>query len=83
MDETSVTARASHVEPVNGALRMLFYALRAVFGEYGRMGAFTRTLPCLWRVNLCPVTGPILPITYRDRSQAIQAEIEWLEENWL
>ena len=83
LDDFSVIQRASHVEPVNGILRIVFFALRAMFGEYGSMAQFTRLWPCLWRVNLSPVAGPILPTVHRDRAQAIDAEISWLESNFL
>src|ERR1700722_3126134 len=83
VDESSTIRRASHVEPINAFLRIVFYTLRFLFGEYGRMGQFTRVWPCLWRINLSPVSGPILPTVYRDRQKAIQAEIGWLEANFL
>ena len=72
------TRRASHVEPNNFALRILFHGLRRVLGDKGRMSDFTRRWPILWRVNLSPVGGPILFIRYRDRQAAIRAEVEWL-----
>lgn len=83
LDESSTIRRASHVEPVNVILRCVFYTLRFLFGEYGKMGQFTRIWPCMWRVNLSPVNGPILPDVYRNRNQAINAEIVWLETNFL
>jgi len=83
LDATSTVKRASNVEPVSIALRGIFYALRAIFGEYGRVSDFTRIWGCSWRVNLHPVNGPILPGVYRDRQKAIDAEIVWLEENFL
>jgi hypothetical protein len=78
-----MTQRASHVEPVNVALRMLFYAIRSVSGNHGKLTEMTRHIPCLWRVNLSPVNGPILPTLYRVRYDAIQAEIEWLNVHFL
>lgn len=83
VDDSSSIKRASHVEPVNGFLRILFYMLRAMFGDYGITANLTRRMPCLWRVNLAPVNGPVLSDTYRDRQQAISAEIVWLETNFL
>jgi hypothetical protein len=83
LDATSTVKRASRVEPVSMVLRGLFYALRVVFGEYGRTGDWTRTWGCEWRVNLTPVNGPILPETYTIRQKAIDAEIIWLETNFL
>jgi hypothetical protein len=83
LEDSSLVRRASHVEPVNLILRFTFYVLRAMFGEYGRMAAFTRQWRIQWRVNLSPVNGPILPQTWTDRAQAINAEIDWLETNFL
>jgi hypothetical protein len=83
LDETSIINRASHVEPCFKPFRLAFYGLRAIFGEYGTVGQFTRLWPCLWRVNLSPINGPILPNIYRDRLQAIDAEIVYLENHFL
>ena len=83
LDDTSIVRRASHVEPRNLFLRVLFYTLRGICGEYGRIEEFTRTWVCVWRVNLAPVNGPILPAVYYNRQCAIDAEIEWLEAHFL
>jgi hypothetical protein len=72
--------RASHVLPVNCVLRWLFRRLRDRYGETGRVAAFTRVWPCLWRVDLGPVDGPIVG-PFRLRENAIAYEIEWLEKN--
>lgn len=82
-DGTGITRRASNVEPVAYALRIAFYGLRRMFGEYGRMASFTRMWPCLWRVNLAPIGGDILPGTWRDRSDAIAHEIAVLNETFI
>ena len=73
--EGAVTARASHVEPNNWLLRVIFHALRQWLGDKGRMSNFTRAWPIRWRVNLKPVGGPILCTRYYDRKQAINAEV--------
>lgn len=78
--EGAVTARASHVEPSNLLLRLLFHALRQWLGDKGRMSDFTRAWPCLWRINMQPVGGPILPTLYRDRFAAIDAEVQALNK---
>lgn len=70
--------RASHVEPDGLVFRLLFHILRHVFGDKGRMSDFTRSWPCLWRIDTSPVGGPILPERYRNRRDAIEAEIEFL-----
>jgi hypothetical protein len=54
------TARASHVEPDNILLRVIFHLLRQWLGDKGHMSEFTRSWKCLWRVNMKPVGGPIL-----------------------
>lgn len=72
------TRRASHVEPDNSTLRVVFHVLRFVFGETGIVSDFTRRWRCLWRVNTAPVGGPILTGRWRDRQEAIVAEIEFL-----
>jgi hypothetical protein len=35
-----------------------------------------------WTADLSPVEGPVLG-PFRSRSAALQAEREWLEQNWL
>jgi hypothetical protein len=79
----SITRRASHVEPENSFLRVIFHFLRKKLGDKGIMASFTRLWPCLWRVNLFPVGGPILEKRWRNRKEAIEAEVNWLNENFL
>ena len=73
-------SRASHVEPGNVILRIIFHGLRQILGDKGRMSEFTRRWNCLWRVNTKPVGGPILAGRYRNRKDAIEAEIIFLNE---
>ena len=75
--------RASHVEPISFPLRIVFHLLRAVFGEEGKISDWTRSWDCFWRVNLSPVGGPISLCGIKPRQYAIQAEIDWLEKNFL
>jgi hypothetical protein len=56
--EYAKIARASHVEPATLFKRLTFHILRRIFGEYGKVGNWTRTWKCLWRVRI--VNGPIL-----------------------
>ena len=35
-----------------------------------------------WLADLSPVGGPVLG-PYEKRSEALEAEVEWLEANWL
>lgn len=74
-------ARASHIEPCHWALRVAFHAFRAVSGDKDALAAWTRSWACLWRVRV--VGGPVLPGCYRDRGEAIAAEVKWLEANRL
>jgi hypothetical protein len=82
LDSDSVVRRASHVEPRNIILRCVFHTLR-LFGDTGRIADWTRCWNIDWRVNLSPVNGPILPITFTNRQTAIDFEVNWLEENFL
>jgi hypothetical protein len=83
LDYSSTVRRASNVEPVFLPLRLAFKALRYQFGETGRVSDWTRNWNCLWRVNLAPVHGPILPIDFANRQTAIDWEVKWLNENFL
>lgn len=83
VEDGATVRRASHVEPANVVLRAVFHSLRLIFGEYGRVSELTRLFPCLWRVNLAPSNGPVLPGRWTDRKQAIDAEIVWLNENFI
>ena len=74
--------RASYIEPAYRPLRWLFRRLRKLFGDNGRVAAFTRRWPCLWLVDLTPSAGPIVG-SFRDRSKAIAFEVRWLEKNSL
>lgn len=68
--------RASHVEPVSWVLRWLFHAIRSRVADGSGLAEWTRSWSCLWRARIFdgPTLGP-----YRDRAEAIAAEIEWLE----
>lgn len=83
LTEDAVVRRASHVEPTQAILRLLFHGLRFIFGEKGWMADFTRRWPCEWRINLSPIHGPILPGTYCNRQAAIDAEVLYLNENFI
>ena len=79
---TVTTRRASHVLPVNRTLRAIFRWLRDRFGEKGIIATFTRRWPCLWQADLAPSNGPVLG-PFRNRQDAIDAEIAWLQSNIL
>ena len=75
--------RASHIEPMNFPLRLVFHLLRTIYGEEGKIAEWTRSWDCFWRVNLSPVGGPISTCAIKPRCYAIDAEIAWLEKNFI
>ena len=76
------TRRASHVEPVQPFIRMIFHTLRYFFGDKGWVASFTRHWHCMWRVNFSPIGGPILSNQfYTNRQYAIDEEVGWLNEH--
>jgi hypothetical protein len=79
----STVRRASHIIPANLPLRVLFTLLRAIFGDQGRVSDFTRTWSCRWIVDLQPVAGPLVPVTWSNRQSAIDFEVDWLQANFL
>jgi len=74
----AVIRRASHVVPENTYLRLVFRAIRKLIADDSSLAAWTRTWPCLWRVDMAPVGGGILPERYSNRLAAIDAEVEAL-----
>jgi hypothetical protein len=70
--------RASHVAPVNFALRQAFWILRWATGEQGPVSDWTRRWRCRWQVQI--VNGPYLG-EYAERVEAIAAEVDWIERN--
>jgi hypothetical protein len=72
--------RASHVEPTSWPLRLLFHAIRQFVRDDSAAAGWTRGWPCTWRVRV--LGGPCWG-TYRNRQQAIAAEVAWLESNRL
>ena len=90
----TITRRASHVEPATFWARVAFHILRRFVTDKSRIAAWTRTWTCNWRINTAPVGGPILTwkdtdnwrarvwpdvtATWQDRQQAIDNEIQFL-----
>ena len=72
--------RASHIEPVNVWLRLAFWLVRAGADDGDWLTDWTRTWTCLWQVRV--VGGPTFG-AFKNRGDAIAAEIKWLEENRL
>jgi len=83
LDGESIVRRASHIEPSNMLLRVLFIALRGIVDDSSRIAEWTRTWNCAWRVNLIPVNGPVIDHQWLNRADAIQFEIEWLNVNFI
>jgi hypothetical protein len=67
--------RASHVEPANPMLRLIFHAVRALVSDDSRIAQWTREWACWWRVNMKPIGGGIIPVHYSHRKSAIDAEV--------
>ena len=68
-------------------------AIRCVYGEEVDLHALGKlsiargshvepTRDCRWTADLSPVDGPVLG-PFGQRSEALLAERQWLEENWL
>lgn len=78
-----VTRRASHVEPLHLGYRVVFHILR-MFGDDTKIAQWTRDWPVVWRVNLAPIGGEVLPEVFLDRKKAIDYEVKhvnrWLAE---
>ena len=54
------TRRASWIVPKRISLRIAFYLIRFLFGDNGRMAAFTRGWSCNWMVDLRVSRGPVV-----------------------
>ena len=80
--EGAVVRRASHVEPVSFVLRLIFHAVRSLVSDDSRVAAWSRLWPCLWRVDMAPVGGGILPVHFSNRLAAIDAEVEALNNHF-
>lgn len=69
-----IRRRFSEIVPANRALLWLFRAIRKRFGDDGKMAAFTRQWPCLWRMEI--LMGPSKGFVQfgRNRSELIEVE---------
>ena len=76
----TVTKRASHVEPATFWARVAFHILRTLVRDDSSVAAWTRTWNVLWRVNTKPTAGYILPGLFKDRREAIDVEVAFLNE---
>lgn len=78
---SSEVARASHVEPDNVWLRAIFYHIRSRVSDDSWLAAWTRRWRCWWRVTIvCTNEDITLPGLWRNREDAIAAEVAWLNE---
>lgn len=72
------------IEP-NGTLRCV-YSEEIELNELGEVqiqrGSHVEPSPDGWTVDLSPVNGPVLA-PFRQRSEALRAELQWLNEHWL
>ncbi len=73
--------RASRVEPRALPWRVLFRLLRGVFGEDGRVAAWTRTWRVWWRVDLRLSGGPLILDRFYPRANALRFEVEYLNRH--
>jgi hypothetical protein len=74
--------RVSHVIPANRLLRWLFRRLRSMCTDDSPLAEFTRRWPCHWQADLALCGGPVLG-PFRRRSEALAAEVAWIETNIL
>lgn len=79
---TTEKKRASHVEPVSFVLRVLFHSIRRLVDDGSSWAQMTRRWRCRWRVNLTLSNGPIFG-SFTNRQEAIDAEVEWINQNIL
>lgn len=80
--DATVPRRASHVTPMGLWKCLAFKTLRAVCGEDSKVGDWTRTWGGNWYLDLTPVGG-YKWILFESRAEAIEYEINWLNENFL
>lgn len=69
----------------NGTLRCV-YSEEIELNELGEVriqrGSHVEPSKGGWTADLSPVTGPVLG-PFRQRSEALRAELQWLNEHWL
>ena len=72
--------RASHVYPDNWVLRLVFRVVRALVSDDSQTAQWTRNWNCLWLVDTSPLGGGILEGRWRNRNEAIDAEVEAINQ---
>ncbi len=78
-----ITKRASHVLPTRWIYRQAFRLLRMMFGDKGRVAQWTREWNTTWLVDTRPVGGPKLPEHFISRQDAIDREVQFLNQWFL
>jgi len=78
LDGAETVRRASNVLPLGIPKRVAFKALRRVFGDKGRVSAWTRRWrgPQIVEIIDGPTLGP-----FHSRTEALVREVLWLENN--
>ena len=78
IEGNAVTRRASNVLPFGITKQIAFKALRRVFGDKGRVSAWTRRWrgPQIVEIIDGPTLGP-----FHSRTEALVREVLWLENN--
>lgn len=73
--------RASHIRPLLPPLMVAFCLLRGLFGDNGRVAAWTRTWRGPWRVTICRAGAPpAASFTAPTRAECIEWEINQLNK---
>jgi hypothetical protein len=70
--------RFSEIIPVNPFLHLAFRVLRLCFGEYGRVGNWTRTWTVVWRCSI--LLGPGKGRTKESGLRSVL--INWEHDQW-
>ena len=78
-----ITRRASHVLPVAFWKRQAFRLLRTLVPDTSRLAAWSRTWRGPWLVDTAPTAGVILQGRWANRQDAIDAEVEFLNDYFL
>jgi hypothetical protein len=80
---TVITRRASHVFPANFWKRQAFRILRILVSDTSRLAAWSRTWRGPWLVDTKPTAGVVLNGRWMNRQDAIDAEVEFLNDYFL
>lgn len=73
---TGKLRRATHILPMSFFLRSLFILLRRLFGDNGRVAAWTRRWRCNWLVDFSPLGRDQRHGPFRSYADAVEYEQE-------